>query len=147
MNETYSVRPFGASDVPRIALLAGQLGYPSEPADIVKRVRAMQHPRESAVFVAALPGGHVVGWVGLSLFRCVELDGFAEISGLVVDERRRSCGVGALLLTAAERWARSMGSAVLCVRSNAVRERAHRFYQINGYEQIKIQKVFRKTLE
>lgn len=141
-----SVRPFVPGDSQRVAQLAAQLGYPSDTAEIAHRVRDMQNGSEYAVYVAETGTGHIVGWVGISLFRCVELDGFAEIRGLVVDEHRRSRGVGALLLNAAEHWARSRGFNVLCVSSNAVRERAHHFYQRHGYEQIKVQKVFRKTL-
>lgn len=145
-HDTCSVRRFGPGDVLRVAQLAGQLGYPSTPDEVVHRLRAMEHSRERAVFVAERASDQIVGWIGIGLFRCAELDSFAEISGFVVDEHSRSCGIGGQLLTAAEQWARSMGSSVLCVSSNAVRERAHRFYQNHGFEQVKIQKVFRKTL-
>jgi GNAT superfamily N-acetyltransferase len=141
-----SIRPCVDSDVERVAHLAGQLGYRSTPEEVGQRVREMQRGRDQAVFVAETADGQVAGWIGTHIFRSVELDAFAEISGLVVDETHRSRGVGARLVGAAEQWARSVGARALCVRCNIVRERAHRFYVANGYEQIKIQKIFRKPL-
>lgn len=71
---------------------------------------------------------------------------FAELAGLVVDESVRGSGVGAALLAAAEDWARAQGFASMRVRSNVIRERAHRFYEREGYARIKAQAVFRKPL-
>jgi GNAT superfamily N-acetyltransferase len=98
------------------------------------------------VFVAVLSQDEVVGWMGAYVFRSVELDPIAEISGLVVDETLRSRGVGKALLNAAEDWARSVGCAAISVHSNIVRDRAHHFYVNNRYELVKTQKVFRKSL-
>jgi len=47
---------------------------------------------------------------------------------------------------AAEQWARVHGFALMRVRSNVVRERAHRFYEREGYARVKTQAVFRKAL-
>ena len=43
-------------------------------------------------------------------------------------------------------WARAQGFASMRVRSNVIRERAHRFYEREGYARIKAQAVFRKPL-
>jgi GNAT superfamily N-acetyltransferase len=143
----YAVRPPAPGDFERMAQLAAQLGYPCRPEDVANRLREMRDSRQHAVFVAQRDDGQIVGWIGTHIFRSVVLDAIAEISGLVVDEDSRSRGVGRRLLDAAEEWARSVGNTALWVRSNAVRGRAHRFYRSNGYEQIKIQKVFRKILD
>jgi GNAT superfamily N-acetyltransferase len=99
-----------------------------------------------AVFVAELPGGQIIGWIGAYLFRSVETASYAEINGLVVEQAIRSRGIGELLLTAAEEWARSIGCDAISVRSNVERDRAHRFYTNNGYEHVKTQKEFHKSL-
>ena len=65
---------------------------------------------------------------------------------LVVAEGQRSLGAGARLLAAAEEWARKRGCKGMSVRSNVIRERAHKFYERNGYEHYKTQKSFRKPL-
>jgi GNAT superfamily N-acetyltransferase len=76
----------------------------------------------------------------------LESDLRAEVNGLIVAEGQRSSGAGAKLLVAAEEWARKRGCQGVNVRSNVIRERAHKFYERQGYEHYKTQKAFRKTL-
>jgi GNAT superfamily N-acetyltransferase len=141
-----TVRPAQPCDCERIAFLAGQLGYPSTGEEVRKRLSQMLDANQYAVFVAELPAGQIAGWIGLYVFRAVELETTVEISGLIVDEGIRSCGIGKILLDAAEAWARSLGCSAISVRSNVTRDRAHRFYTANGYEHVKTQKEFRKKL-
>ena len=129
-----------------MADLAGQLGYPCTPDEVRKRLVEMQAPNQYAVYVAEISKEEIAGWIGVYLFRSVELEKYAEISGLVVSEEARSRGVGKVLLEAAEEWARGTGCTVLSVRSNVKRERAHGFYEKNGYEWTKTQKTFCKNL-
>jgi GNAT superfamily N-acetyltransferase len=133
-------------DFPQIAELAGQLGYRSTVEDIARRFAAMNNSAEHDAFVAALSDGRIAGWVGVFVQRTVESDACVEISGLVVDERCRSQGVGLRLLERAERWAREKGCRVVRLRSNVIRGRAHSFYERQGYEHVKTQKAFRKNL-
>ncbi len=133
-------------DYDKMANLAGQLGYECSGAGVRARLNEMWDPNEYAVYVAELPGGQIAGWIGVYMFRAVELDSFSEISGLVVDQQVRSRGIGKALLDVAEQWARSHGSNSISVHSNVTRERAHRFYTRNGYEHIKTQKSFCKSL-
>jgi GNAT superfamily N-acetyltransferase len=106
----------------------------------------MRSDRSYAVFVAEVPGPRIAGWVSVYMFRAVETDRCAEVSGIVVDEELRSRGIGELLLRAAENWARKQGCDEIWVRSNVKRTRAHAFYQRNGFGLVKTQGVFRKTL-
>lgn len=141
-----AVRLAQRRDSDRIADLAGQLGYPSTGEEVRKRLSQMQDPNQYAVFVAELTAGQIAGWIGVYVFRAVELETAAEINGLIVEEDIRSCGVGKTLLDAAEGWARSVGCDAISVRSNVTRDHAHRFYIANGYEHVKTQKEFRKKL-
>jgi GNAT superfamily N-acetyltransferase len=75
-----------------------------------------------------------------------ETASYVGINGLVVDESIRSRGIGKILLSAAEEWARSIGFDVISVHSNVTRDRAHRFYLRNGYAHVKTQKEFHKSL-
>lgn len=129
-----------------MAELAGQLGYPCTPDEVRRRVAEMRDLHQYAVYVAEISKEGIAGWIGVHLFRSVELEKYAEISGLVVSEEARSRGVGKALLETAEEWALGTGCALISVRSNVTRERAHGFYQKNGYEWTKTQKTFRKTL-
>jgi GNAT superfamily N-acetyltransferase len=129
-----------------IARLAGQLGYGSTVEQVHLRVKAMQDAQQYAIYVAEDLAGNVVGWIGVYIFRAVEMDCCASVSGLVVDHNLRSQGIGEMLLEAGEQWARSLGCDVMTVQSNVTRERAHSFYKRNGYAQVKTQHTFCKSL-
>ena len=140
------IREARTQDYARIAELAGQLSYPSSKDEIAKRFDGMQHSDEQAVFVAQLATGEIAGWLAVFVYRVVEADARAEISGFVVDEHHRSQRVGMHLLARAERWAREIGCRAIGLRSNVIRDRAHAFYESHGYQHIKTQKSFRKDL-
>ena len=133
------VRQPQPGDCDRIAELAGQLGYECTGEEVRERLCEMRDSNQYAVYVAELPGGLVAGWIGAYVFRSVETGSCAEISGLVIDERIRSSGIGKLLVSAVEGWARNVGCDAISVRSNVMRERARRFYTQNGYELVKTQ--------
>jgi GNAT superfamily N-acetyltransferase len=140
------IRRAQRSDAARIAKLSRQLGYPATAAQIAQRLRGLRPAAQHAVFVADLPGRGVVGWVHVTVAHLVDSDTRAEINGLVVAEGQRSLGAGARLLEAAEEWSRKRGCRSMSVRSNVIRERAHKFYERQGYEHYKSQKAFRKSL-
>ena len=140
------IRAAQASDHAQIAELAGQLSYPSTPEEIARRLQGLQRSAEAAVFVVELETGEIAGWIAVFVYRTVEADARAEVSGLVVDERFRSQRVGEHLLARVERWAREQGCQQIGLRSNIIRDRAHAFYQRHGYAHVKTQKAFRKQL-
>lgn len=140
------IREARAQDHARIAELAGQLMYASSANDITKRLEGMGESKEHAVFVARLAEEEIAGWIAVFVYRTVEADARAEVSGLIVDERYRSQGIGLRLLERAERWAREQGCRAIGLRSNVIRERAHAFYERQGYQHLKTQKSFRKDL-
>jgi GNAT superfamily N-acetyltransferase len=140
------IRRARASDAPRLAELAGQLGYPSTAKQLRDRLRGLKPANHHAVFVADVTGVGVVGWLHVSVWPLIESDLRAEVNGLVVAEDQRSLGAGAELLAAAEKWARQHRCKTMSVRSNVIRERAHKFYERNAYEHYKTQKSFRKSL-
>jgi len=133
-------------DYTRIAELANQLGYPAGHREIAERLAGIEHSPEHAVFVAQFPGGEIAGWIAVFIYRSVEADVRAEVSGLVVDERSRSQGIGQCLLGRAEQWACGLGCSAIGLRSNVIRGRAHAFYERHGYLHHKTQKSFRKNL-
>jgi GNAT superfamily N-acetyltransferase len=133
-------------DAPQLAVLSGQLGYPATAAQMRERLRGIQTASQHAVFVAESAKDGVIGWIHVSRQPLLEGEIRAEVNGLVVAEGQRSLGAGARLLSAAEDWARKHGCKGMSVRSNVIRERAHKFYERNGYEHYKTQKSFRKPL-
>lgn len=133
-------------DAACLADLSTQLGYPATPAQIRQRLRGIRPAAQHALFVAETKDAGVIGWIHVSKQPLLEVEIRGEINGLVVAEKYRSQGAGARLLAAAENWARQHGCKGMSVRSNVVRERAHQFYERNGFEHYKTQKSFRKPL-
>jgi GNAT superfamily N-acetyltransferase len=145
-NNDVKIRRAKGTDAAQIAVLTGQLGYPATTAQIRERMRRIQPVSQNAVFVAEAANYGVVGWLHVSKEPLLESEMRAEVNGLVVADGQRSLGAGARLLAAAEDWARKHGCKSMSVRSNVIRERAHKFYERNGYEHFKTQKSFRKPL-
>ncbi len=133
-------------DYAQMAELAQQLGYASTGDDIAARIAPMQGSAEYGVFVAESVDGNIAGWIAMFVYRCVEADARVEVSGLVVDLRVRSQGVGKQLLDRAEQWAREKGCRTIGLRTNVIRERAHAFYERQGYKHTKTQRTYRKEL-
>ena len=140
------IRRARSADAPRLAELAGQLGYPATAAQLRQRLRAIQPASQNAVFVADSSKDGVIGWLHVSKEPLLESEMRAEVNGLVVADEQRGLGAGARLLEAGEDWARKHGCKEMSVRSNVIRERAHKFYERNGFEHYKTQKSFRKPL-
>jgi GNAT superfamily N-acetyltransferase len=140
------VRRARLGDAKRIAELSGQLGYPATEKQMKGRLSEGIKDKDTACFVAELREGGLIGWIHVSTTPLLEVERRAEVNALVVDEAARSGGVGALLLAAAEKWARGKRCKGMSVRSNVLRERAHGFYLRNGYEHYKTQKAFRKGM-
>lgn len=141
-----TIRGARESDYSHMAELARQLGYPSHAEDIAARIAPMRESAEHGVFVAELADGQIAGWIGMFIYRSVEAEARAEVSGLVVDARVRSQGIGQQLLERAEQWAREKGCRAIGLRTNVVRERAHAFYERQGYQHTKTQRSYRKPL-
>lgn len=139
------IRRARVGDAARLAELSTQLGYPANAKQMRPRIERLRPAAQNAAFVADLDGT-VIGWLHVSVTPLLEVALRAEVNGLIVDETARSAGTGARLLSSAEKWARAKGCKSMSVRSNVVRDRAHRFYERNGYEHYKTQKAFRKDL-
>lgn len=133
-------------DVEEIAELATQLGYPTDASAMGPRLEAALRAHDTrAVFVAEREG-RVRGWIDVAIVALLSNDPLAEIHGLVVDERERSTGLGALLVAAAERWAAERGMRRMRVRSNVTRDRTRQFYERQEYVVTKTSSVFDKKL-
>lgn len=139
-----SVREALRGDAQRISALALQLGYEVSVPHVERHLDELQSNR--AVFVAVVPRAGVVGWIGVAERTTLLSSGRAEIEGLVVEDEYRGNGIGALLVDAAESWARRRGCANVRLLSNVVRERAHEFYRRLGYDVLKTEHVFQKRL-
>ena len=145
MTASIHIRAAAPADAGSLARLSGQLGYPADEETIARRLRDILEHHAGAVMVAEVDG-RITGWAHVLPQRRLEHDANAELAGLVVDEPARGSGIGRALLHAAEAWASEQGYPELVVRSNVVRERAHRFYLREGCLEKKRQAVFVKKL-
>jgi GNAT superfamily N-acetyltransferase len=139
------IRDITPGDAAIAAALSGELGYPVSPPEMRARIEQLMAGRDHGVFVACRDG-RVIGWIHVSAVQHLQADPRAEIGGLVVTASARSAGVGARLVSQAEQWARAHGFSSVVVRSQIMREAAHRFYLREGYERTKTSAVFAKRL-
>ena len=146
MTDAARIREAVAADAGALAPLSAQLGYPADAATIARRLGHITARRAGVVLVAVDARGGVLGFAQAEPRRLVFTEPFVELAALVVAETARGHGVGATLLDAIEAWARGRGFASLRVRSNVVRERAHRFYLREGFAEKKRQTVFEKRV-
>jgi GNAT superfamily N-acetyltransferase len=137
------VRRARPADAEPIAALMTQLGYDVPAPAIAARLQRLGERRDVLV---ATDDERIVGWAALSIDEAF-VEGFgAYLEGFVVDEAARSRGIGVALLEAVEARAREHGCAEIRVQSNVLRERAHSFYERNGYVKVKAQHQLRKAL-
>ena len=104
---------------------------PHLPADYLGRLREV-FASGAEMAVAVEDDGEVVG---LTVFRVIEKTHSGRelyCDDLVTDERRRSSGVGHLLVDYMVRIGRERGCDTLALDSGTQREHAHRFYFREG---------------
>jgi N-acetylglutamate synthase-like GNAT family acetyltransferase len=140
----FRLRGARLDDAAALADLVTQLGYPSQPEQVVARLTALL-PADQGLLVAEVNGA-VVGMVHVNRWANLVVDDTAEIAALIVGNEWRSQGIGHALLGAAEDWAKQRGCSTLQVRTNIVRQRAHEFYFQNGFRQAKTSLTLVKQL-
>ena len=93
---------------------------------------AVEQP--NADILLAFDGEQAVGLA--SVYADIQSLGFGPkcwLQDMVVDRERRSEGIGALMMAAAENWARTHGLTHIELSSNSGRIDAHRFYERRGF--------------
>ena len=144
-SDEVEIRPIRLDDAAQAAQLSTELGYPAEADDISARIALLNDDARHTVLVA-VGNSKVLGWIDIAVVFHLQAAPYAEIGGLVVSATERSQGIGGKLLHAAEAWAAAQGLSRVVVRSRITRERAHRFYQREGYATVKTSMVFEKLL-
>jgi len=140
------IRAARAVDVPVLAQLAGELGYPTATGQMERRFARVTTDADHQVFVAEDAAGTVVGWVQVNYTRFLASDPRGEVLALVVAAGSRGRGLGRQLMQAAEQWTRDQGGTQLSLRSNIVRKETHVFYERLGYQVTKTSLNFQKPL-
>src|SRR5437867_4370133 len=123
-------------------LLTCSSNYSSHRAMCPLITRAGAHRRRSvglwsgqiADVLLAFDGNKAIGLT--SVYADIQSLGFGPkcwLQDMVVDKERRSEGIGGLLMSAAEDWARGQGLTHIELSSNSARVDAHRFYERQGF--------------
>jgi GNAT superfamily N-acetyltransferase len=134
-----SVRLAEPRDLPAMAELLGQLGYPASADDLATRLARL--PESTTVFVT----DDVTGLAALDVRHGLQHDApRAQIVALVVHEDERGRGLARELLRAVEDLARAAGCRQLTVVSGDHRPDAHAAYRALGYAATGVR--FRKDL-
>jgi GNAT superfamily N-acetyltransferase len=141
-----AIRIARTSDAADIARLTRELGYEVPVSAVAERLTRILTRSDERVFVADVDG-HVAGWLHAAIADSLETDAYVGIAGLVVESRQRRRGVGRMLMSEAESWAKEQQCSVVRLRSTAARTAAHRFYETLGYSNIKTQYSFVKALD
>lgn len=141
-----SIRPMTTGDVPAAQGLLSQLGYPLDPQEVRRRYAAVMEAEGHVVMVAE-HARRVVALCHCYVRPALDKPPEVVVQALVVDTAARGTGVGKILMTAAETWARDRGHASVALTSNVVRSEAHAFYETIGYRRAATSHLFRKTLE
>lgn len=144
--ETLTIRLAAPADVTAIAGLAVQLGYTVSEHDVRRQFAALARQADHAVYVAATPEGTVAGWIHLYIDHSLLHGPLVALGGLVVDEAHRGQGIGRRLMEHAETWGRARDCAAVYLKSNAIRQAAHAFYESLGYQKVKTQYAYYRPL-
>ena len=128
------IRAAADDDALSISTLLAELGYPAEPDAIPARLAALAAYPVAVTLVAAA-GSEVYGVITAHVLPSIHAaEPVAWITSLVVASDVRGMGVGSMLVSEIESWARQNGAVRVSVTSGTAREQAHRFYERRGYE-------------
>jgi len=133
-----------SEDLSEVEILSLQLGYPVSPPQLADRFNTILSSSDHLLIVAEAEGV-LVGWCHAFRVRLLETEGYAELGGLVVEERHRRRGIGDALLQEAEAWVKYQGASRLRAYSGEHREAAHQFYLSKGYDKNSTP-MFQKTV-
>jgi GNAT superfamily N-acetyltransferase len=114
--------------------------------ELAERLSDVRGNNQAAVLVAADAADRPLGWIHVELRSTLVAPLCAQVMGLVVDDSVRSRGIGRELLRSAEVWAAARGCRRMLVGTRVTRERAHRFYEREGYAVEKTSYFFGKEL-
>lgn len=130
------IRQATKADVPALALLMNELGYPTTETEMQTRYNDFSSHADYATWVAVC-NNQVAGMIGLLKNYYFEKNGiYIRVGALVVYKEYRKMGLGRALLQKAIDWAIELGAQQVLLNSGNREERrdAHAFYQHLGFE-------------
>lgn len=132
------IRRATAVDLPSVAILSKQLGYPTTLAQLEERFNQLKPNEHVWVYEQ---NQRIVAWLQYDWRNDLISGSTLEIIAMVVDHTFRGRGIGKTLLSFIQDRATEHNVSVT-VRSQLKRKRAHHFYQKNGFDLQKTQHLF-----
>jgi len=130
-----TIRDVRGEDAQALARLVEQLGYPTSPDAVVRRLDLLASSEADRLVVAELEE-RVVGLASVHISLSVEYDEpAAKLSAIVVDSDYRRRGIGEALVAEMEAEARARGCCLVFVTTAERRGDAHAFYRRIGFEE------------
>lgn len=136
IEHTIIIRPATDDDIPALASLMNELGYPTTVAEMRDRYELLRSHPDYATWVAVCDN-QVAGMIGLVRNIYYEKNGlYIRVGALVVNKAYRKMGLGKTLLQKATDWAVELGIDQIYLNSGNREERqdAHAFYRHLGFE-------------
>lgn len=128
-----SIRVAEKTDAAALAVLMGELGYPTRTSEMEQRLHAMSKEQNYRALVAIIDE-ELCGMIGLCWLHSYEHNSpGGRILALVVSEKMRGKGVGRALIEAAEADFAARNVRRVALNTRFEREDAHRFYEALGY--------------
>jgi len=122
-----------------------EMGYDYPLEDTKLSIEKLLGRKSDKIFVA-VQDGTVVGYAHANDYDLLYMPHMKNIMGIAVASAFRRRGIGKLLLTAVEEWAKATGAVGVRLVSGAARIGAHEFYSSCGYDggkqQINFKKIF-----
>lgn len=144
MNKNYFIREAVITDAEDIYYInKTSLGYDYDFEKQKAKIEVVLNDKTQVIFVAECDN-KVVGYIHLVNYDVIYADNFKNCLGLAVDNDYKRIGIGSALLNQAENWAKENGATGIRLCSGIEREKAHQFYQSQGYEVTKLQKNIKK---
>ncbi|WP_160139716.1 GNAT family N-acetyltransferase [Chryseobacterium sp. c4a] len=141
-----NLRKMNEKDVEVVIKLLDQLGYPNTKEFLPSKIKSLLEDSDEYLIVAEDWEGNVIGFISIHIIPQIALKGdFARISYFSVEENYRSSGIGKLLEEYCEKVARERNCDRIELHCNFHREKAHRFYDRQGYTEFP--KYFMKKLQ
>ncbi|MYM30355.1 GNAT family N-acetyltransferase [Duganella sp. CY15W] len=129
------IRKAEPTDLPRIAELFFQLGYPNTLEQLAQRWPAF-HDRDADCWIAETPAG-IIGVLTQNYVLPMSTTAqYAVVSAFVVDAAVRRSGAGSALMRCAEQEAIRRGCSHTELSSSMRRPQAHLFYEDYGFVEV-----------
>lgn len=140
------IRIVDVSDAAAIAEINKlEMGYEYSVKETENKINFLLDSKHDKIFVAEL-NSRTVGYVHANDYDTLYFNHFKNIMGIAVLKEFQHKGIGKMLMSEVEQWARETGAIGIRLVSGETRKEAHEFYRKCGFsygkEQINFKKIF-----